>query len=163
MSAYYDGRTVSLRNNTQGLWAESRVPGTLDEMLDDVGTRYSLPVSIADVIDSLPYEACIGRDTKGGVVGRETIDGVECAHLAYVDHLVDVEIWIPSSGQPLPRRVELVYKQAPGEPRVRIDFTSRDLASRIAGDAFTLHSGEASRQVAFEQLVTSMLAMEERR
>ena len=114
VSAYYDGKTVSLRNNAHGMWAETSVPGTLDEMLDDVARRYSLPVPIADVIYSLPYEAFIGRDTKGGFVGRETIDGIECARLGYVDNLVDVQIWIPSSGQPLPRRVELVYKQVPG-------------------------------------------------
>ena len=164
VSAYYDGRTVSLRNNAHGVWAETSVPGTLDAMLDDVAKRYSLPVPIADVIYSLPYEAFVGRDTKGGFVGRETIDGIECAHLKYVDNLVDVEIWIPSSGQPLPRRVELVYKRAPGAPRARIDFTSWDLAPRVEDDdTFTFRPGEGPRQVAFEQLVTSMLSMEERR
>jgi hypothetical protein len=123
VSAYYDGSTVSLRNNAEGVWAESSVPGSLDAMLDEVASRYSLPVPIADVIYSLPYEAFIGRDTKGGLVGHDTLDGVDCAHLAYADPLVGVEIWIPSSGQPLPRRVEIVYKQAPGQPRARIDFT----------------------------------------
>ena len=162
VSAFYDGRTVSLRNNAHGLWAETTVPGTLDEMLDDVARRYSLPVPIADVIYSLPYDAFIGRDTKGGFVGRETIDGIECAHLGYADDLVDVQIWIPSSGQPLPRRVELVYKQAPGAPKARIDFTSWDLAPPIADEVFTFQPGEGPRQVAFEQLVTSMLSMEER-
>ena len=160
VSAYYDGSTVSLRNNAQGVWAETSVPGTLDEMLDDVARRYSLPVPIADVIYSLPYEAFIARDTKGGFVGRETIDGVECVHLAYVHNLVDVQIWIPSSGQPLPRRVELVYKRAPNQPKTRIDFTSWDLAPRIADEAFTFQPGEAPRQVAFEQLVSSMLSTE---
>ena len=160
VSAYYDGRTVSLRNNAHGMWAKTTVPGTLDEMLDDVARRYSLPVPIADVVYSLPYEAFIGRDTKGGFVGRETIDGIECAHLGYADKLVDVQIWIPSSGQPLPRRVELVYKQAPGAPKARIDFTSWDLAPRIADEAFRFQPGETPRQVAFEQLVASMLSME---
>jgi len=163
VSAYYDGTTVSLRNNARGLWAATTVPGTLDAMLDDVARRYSLPVPIADVIYSLPYEAFVGRDTKGGFVGRETIDGVECAHLAYVDNLVDVQIWIPSSGQPLPRRVELVYRQAPGAPKARIDFTSWNLAPRFADEVFAFRPGAAPQQVAFEQLVASMLSAEERR
>ena len=160
VSTYYDGKTVSLRNNALGVWAETTVPGTLDEMLDDVARRYSLPVPIADVIYSRPYDAFIGRDTKGGFVGRETIDGVACAHLKYVDSLVDVQIWIPSSGQPLPRRVELVYKQAPGVPRARIDFTSWDLAPRITDEAFTFRREDAPRQVPFEQIVASLLSTE---
>jgi len=76
VSAYYDGRAVSLRDNARGTWAQTTVPGTLDEMLDDVARRYGLPVPIADVVYSVPYEAFIGRDTKGGFVGRETIAGV---------------------------------------------------------------------------------------
>ena len=47
VSAYYDGKTVSLRDNAHGVWAQTTVPGTLDEMLDDVARRYSLPVPIA--------------------------------------------------------------------------------------------------------------------
>ena len=76
-----------------------------------------MPVPFADVVYGVPYEAFVGPSTKGGFVGRETIDGVACAHLSYADAHVGVEVWIPSSGQPLPRRVELVYKRVSGEPR----------------------------------------------
>jgi hypothetical protein len=90
VSAYYDGKAVSLRDNARGAWAQTTVPGTLDEMMDDVARRYSLPVPIADVIYSVPYEAFIGRDTKGGFVGRETIAGVSGAHLSYGDNFVSI-------------------------------------------------------------------------
>ena len=40
VSAYYDGKTVSLSDNARGAWAQTTVPGTLDEMLDDVARRY---------------------------------------------------------------------------------------------------------------------------
>ncbi len=39
VSAYYDGKTVSLRDNAHGTWAQTPVPGTLDDMLDDVARR----------------------------------------------------------------------------------------------------------------------------
>ena len=157
VSAYYDGKTVSLRDNLHGMWAQTTVPGTLDEMLDDVARRYSLPVPIADVVYSVPYEAFIGPDSKGGFIGRESIDGVECSHLNYVDKFVDVHIWIPSSGQMLPQRVELIYMQAAGAPKARIDFTSWDLASQVGDGAFAFQPGGASTQVAFEQIVSSLL------
>jgi hypothetical protein len=54
VSAYYDGRTVSLSDKTRGVWAQTTAPGTLDEMLDDVARRYALPVPIADVVYSAP-------------------------------------------------------------------------------------------------------------
>ena len=56
LAAYYDGRTLSLRNDVDRTWARVSVPATLDEMLDHVA-RQSLPVPIADVVYSVPYEA----------------------------------------------------------------------------------------------------------
>jgi hypothetical protein len=156
--AYYDGRTVSLRDDAQGVWAQTAVPGTIDEMLDDVARRYSVPVPIADVVYSVPYDAFIGRSTKGGFVGREIIDGVDCARLDYTDDFVDVRVWIPSSAQPLPRRVELVYKQVPGAPMARIDFTSWDLTPQIDDRTFTFQPGEAAKQIPFEQFASRLLS-----
>ncbi len=141
VSAYYDGSTVSLRDNRHGVWTQTAVPGTLDGMLDDVARRYSLPVPIADVVYSKPYDAFIGRTTKGGFVGRETVNGVACAHMTYADAFVDVGVWIASAGPPLPWRVELGYKQVPGAPKARIDFKSWDLAPKIADGTFTLPAG----------------------
>jgi hypothetical protein len=158
VSAYYDGTSVSLRDNRNGVWATATAPGTLDEMFDDVARRYGMPVPIADVAYSVPYEAFIGRTTKGGFVGRETIDGVRCARLDYADEFVDVRIWIPSRGQPLPKRLELVYKQASGSPKARIEFESWDLAPKIADGAFTFQAGDAAKQVSFEQFTAAMLS-----
>ena len=158
VSAYYDGRTLSLSDKTRGVWAQTTAPGTLDEMLDDVARRYSLPVPIADVVYSAPYDAFIGRTTKGGFVGRETIDGVSCAHLSYSDEFVDVQVWVPSAGQPLPRRVRLVYKKAPGAPAARIDFTRWDLAPTIAGGTFTFTPAGPTGPITFERFVAGLLS-----
>jgi hypothetical protein len=157
-AVHYDGQTVSLRYDAKGVWAQTAAPGTLDEMLDDVARRYSLPVPIADVVYSVPYEAFIGRSTKGGFVGRETIAGVACARLAFTDDFLDVGVWIPSSGQPLPRRVELVYKRAPGAPTARMDFTSWDLAPQIDDAMFRFVPGGGATQIAFGDLAAALLS-----
>lgn len=157
MAVYYDGRTLSLRDDLHGTWAQTPVPATLDDMLDDVARRYSMPVPFADVVYSVPYEAFIGPGTRGGFVGRETIDGVECAHLSYADVHVGVEIWVPSSGQPLPRRVELVYKRVSGEPRARMDFTRWDLAPQVADATFTFQPRADTATIAVEQFVATQL------
>jgi hypothetical protein len=158
VSAYYDGATVSLRDNRHGVWAQTATLGTLDAMLDDVARQYSLPVPIADVVYSKPYEAFIGPTTKGGFVGRETIDGVECAHLVYGDAFVDVGVWIASAGQPLPCRVELGYKQVAGAPKARIEFKSWDLAPKIASGAFAFQPGDPGKRIAFEQFTGALLS-----
>ena len=158
VAAYYDGRTLSLRNDVDHTWARVSVPATLDEMLDHVARQYSLPVPIADVVYSVPYEAFLGRETKGGFAGRENLDGVPCVRLAYTDPAVDVQLWVPASGQPLPRRVELTYKRAPGAPKAHIDFLSWDLAPSVAEGTFTFSQGAATTEMAFQDLATGLLS-----
>jgi hypothetical protein len=157
VAGYYEHGILTLRNGIDRVWSQTTVPATLDEMFDDVARRYGLPVPVADVVYSVPYDAFIGRTTKGGFVGRQTIDGVDCVQLTYTDEYVDVGICIPSAGQPLPRRVELVYKLAQGAPKARIDFTNWDVAPRIADGAFRSAGGDAFAQVAFEDLVRGLL------
>jgi hypothetical protein len=158
VTTYYDGKILSVRNHATREWAQATVPATLDEMLDDVARRYALPVPIADVIYSAPYEAFIGRETKGGFAGRETIDGVACVRLSYTDEFVDVAVWLPASGQPLPRRVELVYKRALGAPKARIDFTNWDLAPKIADAMFRFAPDGGETQIAFEAMSAGLLS-----
>jgi hypothetical protein len=158
VAAYYDGHVVSLRDRRHGVWAQTDVPSTIDEMFDDVARRYSLPVPIADVVYSVPYDAFIGASTRGGLAGRETVDGVSCARLAFTDPHVDVTVWIPSRDEPLPRRVELVYKRAEGAPAARIDFTSWDLAPQLAEGTFAFQPNEDDERVPVERFVSMLLA-----
>ena len=39
IDAYYDGKTATLSNAKTGVWAQTPVPGTLGEMLDDVARQ----------------------------------------------------------------------------------------------------------------------------
>jgi hypothetical protein len=158
VTAYYDGKTVAVSNHVTREWAQTTVPATLDEMFDDVARRYALPVPIADVIYSTPYDAFIGRDSKGGFAGREAIDGVACVRLAYTDDFVDVTVWLPASGVPLPRRVELVYKRAGGAPKARLDFTNWDLAPQVADGTFSFVPGDATTRIAFEEMSAGLLS-----
>ena len=136
VSAYYDGRTLTLSQKPDGKWAQTTVPGTLDEMLDDVVKRFGLPVPIGDVVYSSPYDAFIGSSTKGGLVGRETIDGVPCAKLDYADEWVQVTLWFPDSGPTLPRRLALAYKKSSTPLTTELTFTNWKLDAPVADATF---------------------------
>jgi hypothetical protein len=153
VAAYYDGKTVSLESDTRRVWAQTDVPETLDEMLDDVARRFSLPLPFADVVYSSPYDAFLGTNAEGGFAGRETIDGVECAELAYADDIVEVRIWIPTSGEVLPRRLRIVYKQVPGLPISEMTFTSWDLDAGVEDGTFTFEPPQDFSRIAVEEFI----------
>ena len=142
ITAYYDGRTMTLSEKPDGKWAQTTVPGTLDEMMDEVALRFGLPVPIGDVVYSSPYDAFIGSSTKGGLVGRETIDGVPCVKLDYADQWVQVTLWLPDSGPALPRRLALVYKKSPTPLTTEITFTSWNLDATATDATFAFRPPE---------------------
>ena len=146
VACYYDGRTLTLSEKPNGKWAQTTVPGTLDEMLDDVALRFGLPVPIGDVVYSSPYDAFIGSTTKGGLVGRETVDGVPCVKLDYADDFVQVTLWLPETGQPVPRRLVLVYKKSPTPLTTELTFTNWNLDAPVTDATFAFQppTGTAS-------------------
>ena len=131
ITAYYDGQTLALHEDPEGVWAQTPAPATLDETLDYVIRQFGLPVPIGDVVYSSPYDAFIGPDTCGRLVAREPIDGVRCAKLDDADAFVELRIWIPASAPALPRRLEIVYKQAPTPLVTQLE--SHQLGARRAG------------------------------
>ena len=156
VTAYYDGRTVSLRDDVLDVWAQAEVPASVDEMLDDVARRFSLPVPVADVLYDSPYDALIGGIAQGGFVARSSVDGVECVELVYADDLVEVRVWILDTGQALPRRLEILYKQAPSMPTSQMNFTSWNLDAAVADETFTIEPPPEFSRVAVEELVAGL-------
>jgi hypothetical protein len=153
-AVYYDGANVSLESDARRVWAQTEAPGTLDEMLDDVAQRFSLPLPFADVVYSSPYDALLGTSAEGGFVGRESVEGVECAALAYEDEFVEVRIWIPTSGPPLPRRLRLVYKQMPGQPISELTFTSWSVGIDVDEETFAFSPDPDFSRIAVEEFIS---------
>ncbi len=133
---FYDGKTVSLLANNKKMWAQAHVPPTLDEMMDYVAARLDIPMPMADVLYSNPYESLMTDDTRGSYVGEEPIEGSSCHHLSFQQEALDWQIWIAAGDQPLPCRLVIVYKQEQGPPRSQITFSNWRLAEQLADTTF---------------------------
>ena len=157
-TAHYDGRTLTLIEKQDGKWAQTTVPGTLDEMLDDVARRFGLPVPIGDVVYSSPYDAFIGSSTKGGLVGRETIESVECVKLDYADDFVQVTLWLPATGQALPRRLALGYKKSPTPLTVELTFTNWNLDPPVTDAAFAVQPPAGHAPIEFSDFAAELVS-----
>lgn len=156
--AYYDGKTATLSSTKDGAWAQTSVPGTLDAALNDLAIRFGLPVPIGDVMYASPYDAFLGKKSKGGFVGRETIDGASYAILNYADDLVGVKLWIPSSGPALPRRLEITYKKAPTPLASKVDFTNWKLDAPVIDAMFAFQPPAGRPATDFGDFVYSILS-----
>ena len=158
ITAYYDGQMLALNEKPDGVWAQTPAPATLDETLDYVIRKFGLPVPIGDVVYSSPYDAFIGPSTRGGLVARETIDGVRCAKLDYADGFVELRLWLPSSGPTLPRRLEIVYKQAPVPLITQLNFTNWKLDVPVNDAMFAFQPPAGSNAIEFPNFVAATVS-----
>jgi hypothetical protein len=137
LEAWYDGDSLTLASAGRKVWAQVPMPPTLDEAMDHVALEYGVPVPMADLVYSSPYEALITESTQGGWVGVEEMGEQSCDHLAFQEEVVDWEIWVPQDGQPLPCQLRITYKQLPAQPKSTITFHDWDLDPQIDEGRFT--------------------------
>jgi hypothetical protein len=83
LRGWYDGSKLTFVADKQKVWARVNGASTIDDTLDRLADHLAMPMPMADFLYSSPYESLIGTKSSGGYVGRETIDGVPCLHVAY--------------------------------------------------------------------------------
>jgi len=133
---YYEGRRMTLVSNKEKVWGEFPTPPTIDETVDFVTDRYDIPLPIGDLLVVNPRESLVSDDTTGGVAGRETIDGVLCEHLVWHHPKVDWSVWIPVSGDPLPKKLRITYKERRGQPTTTVMFRDWNLTPNLTDAVF---------------------------
>jgi len=151
LEGWYDGIGMTLALHDQKVFAQARLPETLDRALDAIHERYDVHMPLADFLYSSPARALLSDTTTGGWIGRETLDGHPVDHLAFKDKGVEWELWIPAEGDPLPVKGAGRF---PGGKRLRaieVAFRDWNFAPAIAADRFTPKVGPDYEGIALIQ------------
>ena len=146
---WYDGAAVTLYDPSQPFYASDAAPPTLDAMLDGVEAQTGFAPPLADFLYSDPYGAVKGKITYGADLGPATVGGRTCRTLAFVDRVVDWQIWIQEGPQPTPCKLVITYKSQPSQPQFSATFTDWDFAPRIAPSTFTAGPPAGARKIPF--------------
>ena len=133
---WYDGVGLTIAMHKEKVFAQARMPETLDRTLDSLHERYGIATPVADFVYSSPAKALLTSTTTGGWVARETVDGKPADHLAFKDTGVDWEVWIPASGDPVPLKAIVKLTDTKRLRKVEVTFSDWNLAPQIAGDRF---------------------------
>jgi hypothetical protein len=124
----FDGQSISLFNATWNLYATSALQGDIDaaikHFVKDLGMR--LPLAML-LVTTLPEELK-ERVQEVAIVETTRPGGKPVVHLAARTDSVDFQVWIPETGDPLPSRIVLTYKDEPGQPQYRASFSDWNLS-----------------------------------
>ena len=99
---YYNGKTLTLYNPSDKVYATEPAPGTIEEMLNFARASLGLLVPAADLVYLNAFPLLMQDVNLATVIGKAVIGGVKCDDLLFSRPGVDFQVWVADSGLPLP-------------------------------------------------------------
>ena len=149
---FYDGKTLTLYNPKENLYATVAAPSTLDEMFDFAREKLDVIAPATDLLYNNAAEKMLKASSSGFVIGPSAVAGVKTTHLAFRAADVDWQVWIEDGDKPLPRKFVLTSKQVKGEPEFTVVIRSWDVAPKLADKEFVFVPPKAAKKIDFLML-----------
>jgi hypothetical protein len=124
----YDGKTITVLEKEQDVYAQEPMPPTLPETMDTLANKYGMAVPAAELLRPGLFDRMKAKVRSGQYVGVENVGGVNCHHLAFSQDWADVQLWVQDGDQPLPRKIVIAYKKIPGTPKYVMDLSGWNLS-----------------------------------
>jgi hypothetical protein len=116
----FDGKTLTVVNKDANEYAQADVPGTLDNLVDELREKFHKPVPGADLLMSNIYDQLMPLVTDIKDLGTGVVGGTKCDHLAFRNQDVDWQIWIAQGDRPYPCRYVITAKQVDQAPQYTV-------------------------------------------
>ena len=116
----FDGRWITAFNPAENVYARVEKAGpSIRPRLHGSRPAGDLPLARMFTTD---FRRPGQRATSVALVEECSLFDVPTVHLAVRSADVDLQLWIAKGPEPLPRRVVITYKNAPGQPQFRADL-----------------------------------------
>jgi len=145
---YYDGRTLTLYQPSDGVYASVPAPETIEELLDYTREELGLIIPIEDLVYRNSFAILMQNVTRASVVGKSVIGGVTCDHLAFSRPDIDFQIWVTSGDRPLPCKYVVTDVRTPQVSTVTV-MSDWNLAPAASDSEFEFVPPEGAKPVLF--------------
>lgn len=146
---FYNGNSFTIYDMRANVYAMTAVPPTIDSAIDMIVEKFGVSLPLTDLLYANPYNILAENIIEGRWVGRHSIAGVLCNHLAFTQESIDWQIWIEDGPQPVPRQVLIIYKDEPGSPQYLARLGSWNFNPKLSKDYFTFTPPENSGEIEF--------------
>lgn len=146
----WDGKTIGVYDETANVYATAAHTGDIDSLIDFLRDDVGLKLPIVDLFSLELRQLLIDGVVEARYVGKETLDGVECDHVALRSRTrAGIQLWIERSEESLPRRVVITYEGAEGSPQFRARLDDWDLSPSARDSRFELDPPKGAKLVPF--------------
>ena len=145
----FDGRWITAFKPAENVFARVEKPGTLDQALVYMVRDLRATLPLARMFTTgFPVDLDKRAATVTFVEECSLFD-VPTDHVAVRSAEVDLQLWIARGPQPLPRRVVITYKNAPGEPQFRADLYDWSAPTKLDAAAFAFVPPAGAEQIMY--------------
>jgi len=145
----YNGSEISFFSIRENKYATKSKTGTLDDFLNLLVEELEVEIPLAQVGYKDFPEIIMEKIDTGSIVGESTVAGILCDHLTFRNDQTDFQIWIRKSGDPLPVRWVITYKQNEGQPQFWTQFIEWNLNPKIDDSTFSFTPPKGAERIQF--------------
>jgi hypothetical protein len=148
----FDGKTLTVLGKDANLYTEVDVPGTVENLVDQLRDTLHRPLPAADLILPNVYEELMRDVADVKDLGSGVIGGTECDHLAFRAKEVDWQIWIAQGENPYPCRYVITASQVDQGPQYSIQISDWKTGIDVIADDFSFNNKSKAEKVDLEKL-----------
>lgn len=152
----FDGREITTFDESGRVYAQAPQPGGVDQsvvhFVRDLGMRLPLAVLL---VSGLPAELEHRVQSVEYVEKTETL-GPPAYHIVGQTDTVDFQLWIAEGDQPVPLHAVLTYRNAPGQPQFRAQFSDWNLAAKPPDSTFSFTPPADASRIPFASALTQI-------
>jgi hypothetical protein len=145
----FDGKEITTFDESARAYAQALHPGSVDDavvyFVRDLGMRLPLAVLL---LSRLPAELNERVQSVEYVEKTATLSA-PAHHLVGRTDTVDFQLWIADGDRPTPLRAVLTYKEAPGQPQFRAEFSDWNFEIQPPESAFNFAPPAGANKIPF--------------
>ena len=146
---FFDGKTITLYDKDHNVYGVLEVPPDIESALEKASKDFGVRVALTDLASPQLCEH-IGKKIKNSLyVGLHKVRGVPCHHLAFDGDEVQLQVWIDAGDQPLPRKVVVTNKQAPGSPQWTAYLFDWNFSPQLNDNLFAFTPPQGAEKIKF--------------
>lgn len=148
-----DGQRLTLLDEKKNLYATVPMRTSIDGLVVRLDELYGFTPPLADFVVSDPYKGIMQQAHTASYLGRATyhtgflgIAGVECHRIALAGKIADAELWVGVADQ-LPRKLTATFKDRPGNPQLKIEFSDWNPAAKVTAQDFVFVPPKGAQKI----------------
>ena len=143
----FDGKTLSILGKGENAYVQAEVPGTTDNLIDQLRDRFQRQIPGADLLLQNVYDALMTDVTDVKDLGSGVIGGTECDHFAFRAKETDWQIWIAQGANPYPCRYVITSKDVERDPQFTMVVRDWKAGSAVGAGDYAFKPPAGSRRL----------------